>query len=229
MARQYTDPTTNSERHLRMSYEEYAAWTNEDTFSEWVDGEVTVFMPPDLQHNQISMFLATILNLFVNLHNLGQVIAAPFEMKLRDGRSYREPDLLFVSRDRLDCLEDQRLNGPADLAVEIVSDTSVRRDRQEKFAEYAAAGVREYWLVDAREGHRAFNPYRLTVGGTYEEIALDDRGRFHSTIIPGFWLDPDWLSQDPIPNVWHTLIEIYPDVLRTAVRGDSISSEHQGL
>jgi Uma2 family endonuclease len=221
MARQYTEPTVDSERHLRMSYEEYVAWTDEDTFSEWVDGEVTVFMPPDLQHNRISMFLATILNLFVNLHNLGQVIAAPFEMKLRDGRSYREPDLLFVSIDRLGRLDDQRLNGPADLAVEIVSETSVTRDRREKFIEYASAGVREYWLFDAREGHRSFNPYRLTAGGTYEAIALDDRGRFHSTVLPGFWLDPTWLIQDPLPNVLHTLIEIDPDALNAAVPGDS--------
>lgn len=214
MARQYTEPTVDSERHLRMSYEDYTAWTDEDTFSEWVDGEVTVFMPPDVLHNSVALFLASVLNLFIDLRNLGKVLAAPFEMKLRGGRSYREPDLLFVSREHLDRLDGQRLNGPADLAIEIVSDESVTRDRREKFAEYALAGIQEYWLVDSREGQRAFNPYRLTSAGTYEDMKLDDRGRFHSAVLPGLWLDPTWFTQDPIPNALDALIAIAPDAVR---------------
>jgi Uma2 family endonuclease len=228
MARQYTEPTVDSERHLRMSYEEYAAWTDEDTFSEWVDGEVTVFMPPDVLHNGVALFLASVLNLFVDLRNLGKILPAPFEMKLRGGRSYREPDLLFVSHEHLYRLDDQRLNGPADLAIEIISDESVARDRREKFAEYALAGIQEYWLVDAREGHRAFSPYRLTGEGTYEEMKLDDRGRFHSAILPGLWLDPTWLTQDPILNALEALIAIAPDLILNYIAELSAMQEKAG-
>lgn len=211
MARQVVEPTARTERTFKMSYDEYFAWTGEDTFSEWVDGEVTVFVPPDERHHDTSQFLTVLLHLFVDLFDLGKILNAPFEMKLREGRSYREPDLLFVARERLDRLDGQRLNGPADLVVEIVSDDSVTRDRRDKFAEYAAAGIPEYWLLDPRPGRQSFRPYRITAEGYYEDVPLDEVGRFHSTAIPGFWLDPDWLWQNPMLNPDAALMEIAPD------------------
>lgn len=60
----------------------------------------------------------------------------------------REPDLLFLARENLDRLKAPYLEGPADLAVEIVSSESRLRDRGEKLAEYEAGGVREDWILD---------------------------------------------------------------------------------
>ncbi|MGH2531026.1 MAG: Uma2 family endonuclease [Thermomicrobiales bacterium] len=211
MARQVIEPAAKTERTFRMSYEDYFAWAGEDTFSEWVDGEVTVFVPPDERHNNTNYFLTVLLGLFVGLFDLGKVLTAPFEMKLREGRSYREPDLLFVAREHFDRLDGQRLNGPADLVLEIMSDDSVTRDRRDKFAEYAAAGVPEYWLLDPRTGRQSFWPYGITAEGYYEELPLDDVGLFHSAVLAGFWLDPNWLWQDPLPNPDAILMEIAPD------------------
>jgi Uma2 family endonuclease len=95
--------------------------------------------------HQITLgYLYELLSLFVRLFNLGKVIVAPFEMKARRGGSSREPDLLFA-RENLERLTGDRLSGPADLVVEIISEDSVRRDRDDKFREYAEAGVREYY------------------------------------------------------------------------------------
>jgi Uma2 family endonuclease len=213
MAREYVQPTASLERQFRMSYEDYRNWTDEDTFSEWVDGEVTVFMPPEHRHQVLSLFLGALLSLYVNLRGLGEVLTAPFEMKLRSGRSYREPDLLFVSTPHRARLGNHRLDGRADLVIEIVSDESATRDRREKFAEYAEAGVPEYWMVDPREGRQTFRAYLLGEDGIYEEAPLDDRGRYYSPALPDFWLDPTWHDQDPLPTYLEAIIAIAPDLV----------------
>ena len=120
---------------------------------------------------------------------------------MRLAHAARLPDLLFVAREHLDRLERTRLAGPADLVVEVISDDSVARDQVEKFAQYAAAGVPEYWLVDPRPGQEWAKLYALTAAGRYDEVSSDEQGRLHSRVVPGFWLDPAWLWQDPPPSL----------------------------
>jgi Uma2 family endonuclease len=51
-----TAPTRQKQR-LRMSYEEYLAWADEDIHAEWVNGEIIVHMPPNIQHQRVVRFL----------------------------------------------------------------------------------------------------------------------------------------------------------------------------
>lgn len=195
----------------RMSLEEFRAWAIEDVRAEWVDGEVIELRPPDERHQDLAVFLTTLLNLFVVARRLGKVLSAPFEMRLREGASYREPDLMFVAADHLDRLDGKRLTGPADVVIEIVSDESAARDRRDKFVDYAVGGVAEYWIVDPRLKTRGTKAYALTDEGYYEEIPRDDRGRIHSNVLSGFGIDPKWIESDPLPNPLETLAEIDAD------------------
>jgi Uma2 family endonuclease len=179
----------------KASYEDYAQWSGEHARVEWVDGEIIVHMPPTDAHQSVLLFLAQLMSLFVHLFRLGRVAAAPFEMRLAPGKLSREPDILFVASARLDRLTGERLEGPADLAVEIVSDDSVRRDRRDKFAEYRQAGIREYWIVDPRPGKSRIDVHGLNSGGEYELLATEDDERIHSQVLPGFWVRPAWLWQ----------------------------------
>jgi Uma2 family endonuclease len=95
-------------------------------------------------------FLVCLLGLYVEYHHFGKVMLGPFEMSIRDGRSRRTPDMLFVKPEHEYRFDSQRLNGPADLVIEIVSDDSARRDHVEKLADYAIGGVPEYWIIDPR-------------------------------------------------------------------------------
>jgi Uma2 family endonuclease len=203
-------------QRLKMGYEEFLAWSTEDTHAEWVGGEVTVFMPPKLAHQAELQFLNHLISLFVDLFDLGVVLTAPFEMCLPDQKSSREPDLLFVAKEHLDRLDDDRLTGPADFVLEDLSDSTERIDRRDKFAEYAAAGVPEYWMTDARPGRQPVDPYRLA-GRVHEPIQPDGQGRYHSLVLPGFWLDPAWLRQRPLPRPLTVLALIAPRTLRQAV------------
>ncbi|HIC90218.1 MAG TPA: Uma2 family endonuclease [Anaerolineae bacterium] len=185
-----------------MSYEEFLAWADEDTLAEWVDGEAVMYSPASKQHQLLVGFLEKVLGLFVGQHNLGIVLSVPFQMELTHGR---EPDLLFVAQEHLDRLKDTYLDSPADLVVEIVSPESVGRDRGEKFYEYARGGVPEYWLINPQMQWAEFywleeTNYRLVFG--------DRAGEYRSSILPDFWLQVEWLWQEPLPSPGQVVAEI---------------------
>jgi Uma2 family endonuclease len=191
------DIVTQAEKpvRLRMSYEEYLAWCDEDIRAEWVDGEVIVHMPVKAIHQIVLGFLSQLLNLYIELYDLGQLLVAPLEMKSDLEASSREPDILFIAKENLARLTEERLEGPADLIVEIISKESVRRDRDDKFKEYRAAGVREYWLIDPRRRKERADFYWLNESGEYQLLGTEDDERVESRVLPGFWLKPAWLWQ----------------------------------
>ncbi len=215
MARELIEPAV-AERRLRMGYDEWLAWRDQEFKSEWVGGEVIVFMATSRRHWQIIFFLADLLSHFVAFRHLGVVLAESVAMRLE--HAGRVPDILFVANDHLDRLTETQLRGPADLIVEVVSEDSTARDQEEKLAEYAAAGVPEYWLVDSRPDHRRAQFLR-SVDGVYLPVAPEADGRYYSAVVPGFWLRPSWLEQDPLPNALACLAEVDPEILRAALGG----------
>ena len=185
-----------------MTYEEFLDWADEDTLAEWVNGEIVMSSPAGRRHQDVSGLLESVLRSFVEENNLGLVLSAPFQMKLAQGR---EPDVLFVAAPHLDRVKRNRLEGPADLVIEIVSDESAGRDRGEKYYEYAEGGVPEYWLIDPRSDWVEFyvlegSHYRLAFSGS--------EGEYRSASVPGFWLKVEWLWQDPLPQVEDVLLDI---------------------
>ncbi len=204
LRRQMLDVLLSPAQPPRMSYEEFLAWADEDTLAEWVDGEVVMTSPASLRHQDIMGFLAAIVGIYVEEHNLGTLLTAPFQMKLAS--SGRESDLLFVAAEHLHRLRDTYLDGPADLAVEIISPESVGRDRGDKFYEYEQAGIPEYWLLDPQARRAEF--YQLDAAGVYQLIAPDQEGIYHSAVVPGFWLRVSWLWQQPLPRVLDVLREL---------------------
>ncbi len=198
-----------SEAPQQMTYVEFLEWADEDTLAEWVavpgtdKGEVVMTSPASDRHQDLSGFLESVGRSFVEIHQLGVVRSAPFQMKLKHGR---EPDLLFVAAEHLDCLKPTYLDGPADLVVEIMSPESVGRDRGDKFYEYEAGGVPEYWLIDPQR--RRFEAYVLEASGRYTLCFEGEKGRYESRHLPGFWLDVAWLWQAPLPHPLEVLGEI---------------------
>lgn len=182
-----------------VSYEDYLAQAPEDQIVEWVDGEIIVHMPPLYTHQFLAGFLESLLRLFSKAFDLGEVISAPFEVKLWPGGPSREPDVLFIRNENLDQLVGPRFNGGPDLIIEVVSPGSVTIDRVDKFREYEQAGVAEYWLIDPRPRQQQADFYLLDSEGLFRPAALQD-GRFYSHILPGFWLDIEWLFQKQLPD-----------------------------
>ncbi len=220
MATQHSLPALLPGQRVPMSYEEYLTLIDEELHAEWVNGEVTIFMPSSSKHQTLLAWLARVVGLFTDLFDLGDVYVAPLEMRTSPGGPAREPDILFVAREHRNRMAAQRLNGPADLIIEIISPESVRRDQVEKLREYAAAGVREYWLFDSRPVPIVPAWYHLTETGTYVPLEIDAAGRYHSTVLPDFWFDPTWLAHEPLPKTLTVLQQIAPGALRAALLND---------
>ena len=138
------------------------------------------------------------MNLYVESKDLGIVLSSPFAMKLDAQQRGREPDILFVIKDRLHLFKKTYLDGAADLAVEIISPESIGRDRGEKFVEYEAAKIREYWLIDPERKQAEF--YRLNSDGFYQLISTPE-GVFKSEVLPEFFLHVKWLWQESLPTI----------------------------
>lgn len=195
----------------RSSYADYHRQASETRITEWVDGEMITYMPPLLRHQEISVFLLNLLSAFVTAMKSGKIVAAPFEVKLWPDGPSREPDLLFVSNDNLERLGEKRFDGGPDLIVEIISTSSVREDKVRKFDEYEQAGVAEYWIIDPRRRFETAEFFVLDESGIYQPVEVDEEGVYLSRILPGFWLNVDWLWMDPLPNHQLKLAEIIKD------------------
>ncbi|MEW6277764.1 MAG: Uma2 family endonuclease [Candidatus Eremiobacterota bacterium] len=197
------------------TYEEYLAEAEGPALVEWENREIVRLMPPKRWHQDLVLMLGSLMGHYTALLGLGRVLVAPFEMKIRPDGNAREPDVLFVASEHLDRLAAERLNGPADLIVEVLSDDSASRDRGEKFYEYEEGGVGEYWLCDPRPGKQRIEGYRLE-GGRYRPLSADARGRLCSSVLPGFWFEEAWLTADRLPDPLALLAAMAPDALRRA-------------
>src|SRR3954447_2813545 len=101
MAQQIEQAATREQR-VKMTYEEFLAWADEDTHAEWVDGEVIVYMPPRLIHQDLMLFLGSLINRFARRLGLGKAVVAPFEMLIDSAKASRQPDVFFVLSEHLD-------------------------------------------------------------------------------------------------------------------------------
>ena len=187
----------------RLTEEEFVAWCDEDVKAEWVDGEVIVMSPASVRHVDVLGFLAALMREFVRQKRLGAVLGPELMIRLANQRRRRVPDLLFVAEDRLHLLRTNHLEGAPDLALEITSPESVGRDWRDKYLEYQAAGVREYWVIDPI--HERVEAYSLA-DGAYRPIP-EVGGRIDSAVLPGFWLRPEWLWGDETPSILPMLRE----------------------
>ena len=113
---------------------------------ELFDGELIKSRAPNTLHQQaVGNLLLVFLN-FAEPRSLGRVYAR-LDVYF-DEETVVEPDIFFVSKDRLHIIDEQKVNGAPDVVIEIISESTESRDRGFKFKRYAQEGVKEYWIVD---------------------------------------------------------------------------------
>ena len=181
---------------VRMTEAEFEAWCDEDVRAEWVDGEVILMPPVNLEHDDLNTWLITLLRTFIDQHDLG-TLHENLLIRFAQQRRRRVPDLCFVARDRAHLLQPTYLDGAPDLMLEIISPDSQSRDRREKFEEYERAGVREYWIIDPLS--KTAEAYRLE--GKKFRLIQEQDGVLMSSVLRNFWLKTEWLWRKPLPKV----------------------------
>ena len=153
---------------------------------ELTDGYIEELPVPTDEHQSLVACLYEAFSAFLRGRG-GKALFAPLRLRVREAR-FREPDLLLVA-DATDPRRRSRYWVGADVVVEVVSPDQPERDLVEKRADYAEAGIPEYWIIDPR-----FDAVTVLAleGAVYVEHGVFTRGmRAESALLEGFSVDVD--------------------------------------
>ena len=119
----------------------------EDIRAELIDGVIYGMAAPNYRHQKIVIKLASSLDNHVTKNHGGcEVLAAPFGVFLNDGKNFLEPDIVVICDKGK--ISDRGCEGAPDLVVEIISESTKKRDYGLKLLKYRTAGGREYWVIN---------------------------------------------------------------------------------
>ena len=164
-----------------LTYDDLLAMPDDGQRYEIIGGELFANSPPTWGHQRVIGRLYGVLRDYTRLTG-GQVTFAPFGVLLGPHDAV-EPDLIFLSASRPRVPStDNTIDFPPDLAVEVISPSSRRKDRVAKMALYARAGVPEYWTADPMEREFIMNHLQ---GKQYVQVAPDADGWFSSPTLSG--------------------------------------------
>ena len=171
----------------KLTYEDYCN-APEDKRYELLDGELVVVPAPKEAHQKSLLKLSSTLYYEIERAGIGHIYAAPFDVILTDN-DVAQPDVIFVSPERAHIITPDNIRGAPDLAIEILSPSTARRDLIAKRRLYARHGVREYWIVDTA---RRTIELLLLRGGEYQSQGVFGMGQtLVSPTLGGFALKID--------------------------------------
>lgn len=179
----------------KFTYQDYLELPEEPGYRyEVLAGELVKEPSPIVVHQRICRELEFILLLYFRKTDpLGEILFAPLDVTLGDF-TVVQPDILFISGTQKDIVKETRIDGAPRLVVEIISETSRRKDRLRKRQIYQEAGVQHYWLVDSYEK-------------TFECLALRD-GEY---ILAASGMDEDTVTHPDFPGLSLPLAELWQD------------------
>ncbi|MGC9041016.1 MAG: Uma2 family endonuclease [Roseiflexus sp.] len=157
---------------------------------ELIDGDLRMAPAPNPDHQAAALRIAHYLFTLVEIAGHGRVFAAPIDVELSP-TTIVQPDVVVLLHGGAAAITSQRIVGPPDLVVEVVSPGTASYDRREKRDLYAAAGVREYWIADP--GHRAVELLTLEGRGYRAEHVYLGQAIIPSAVVPGWTVATDLL------------------------------------
>ena len=186
----------------RFTYRHYRTWPDEERW-ELIDGQAWAMSPAPLtRHQRLSRgFFALLANFLAG--KPCEAFYAPFDVLLPEGdedddevETVVQPDIVvYCDRTKL---TRAGARGAPDLAVEILSPSTSRKDQKEKFDLYENRGVREYWVLDP--AGLWLCRYVRGPDGRFDEGELREPAREYgsisSTVLEGLAIEPGKLFAD---------------------------------
>jgi Uma2 family endonuclease len=186
------------------TFDDFCLLVKDGEKADLIDGIIYMASPENTDANNLFVWLLGLIADFVEASELGNVYGSRVAFRLGE-RQAPEPDIAVVLKERTHLVKRGYVDGPPDLAIEIVSPESVERDYEKKRKQYEDAKVPEYWLVDEME--QTVMLLHLGAGGKYREVR-PKKGVLRSAVLPGFWLRPEWLWQEPRPKKTEVLARL---------------------
>lgn len=165
-------------------------WTEEYYFSlpetnrivELSSGRLIFTPSATTTHQRVSGNLHFLIGSYVRAKNLGEARYSPLDVRLWPD-TIRQPDIAFMSNEHKDRITEKYWGVP-DLVMEILSESTEKADRTDKFSEYEKAGIPEYWIIDPSE--RVIEVYTLDLKA-YKIMGKWGTGEMaHSKVLTGF-------------------------------------------
>lgn len=171
----------------KLTYQDLLEMPDDGKRYELIDGEVYMTPSPNWRHQKIVGNLFVAIRGFVGLHDLGEVAVAPIDVVF-EPRNYLQPDLLFIRKERLSIVT-THVEGSPDLAIEVLSPSRRKFDRETKLQVYGRFGVRELWYADPET--EVLEILSLAPEGQYRlaQLATGDEA-LTSAVLPGIPLTP---------------------------------------
>lgn len=133
-----------------MTAAEFLALPETNLPQQLLNGAVFPMTVPELNHQDIVGNVFVLFKAAAKAQG-GKAYVAPVDVYF-DAKNVPQPDIIYLAPEsRCQPLGSERLSGPPDLVVEVLSRSTAREDRGYKFRLYQQYGVREYWIADPRD------------------------------------------------------------------------------
>lgn len=178
----YVDELTQTLRREEAARARFRAEAESYRRAEFINGAVVEHMPTKLQHALVILRVMRLVSAFIQTRQLGVVVAE--QALVATTRNDYAPDICFWTAEQAAAFRgDQTVYPVPSFVCEVLSPTTASQDRGVKFEDYAAHGVREYWIIDPDA--KTIEQYLLN-DGRYELACKVNNGTIASPMIQGF-------------------------------------------
>jgi Uma2 family endonuclease len=169
----------------KLTYEEFRQLPDDGKHYELVHGEVHLSPSRSTKHQLILGNTSVSLGTYVRSARLGVLFCAPLDVCLNPDTAL-QPDLIFISAERVGIVQENFVAGAPELVVEVVSPSTTVHDRVTKLPIYAEAGVPEFWLIDSQA--RTVEVLKLQGKKYFVDATLAGDQVLTSNLFPGWQL-----------------------------------------
>ncbi|MEK3889857.1 Uma2 family endonuclease [Bacillus sp. FSL K6-3431] len=143
------DEKRNMIKENNLTYDDYAEIDDQRRY-ELVQGQLELMSPSPSTIHQLLIFEINE-QISLNCKSNYFIFFSPIDV-IFSSTEVRQPDLALVNKSCINILSNRGIEGAPDLVVEILSPSSLKRDKIEKLKTYAEFNIPEYWIVDPNSG-----------------------------------------------------------------------------
>ena len=129
----------------KYTYEDYVKLPEGAPY-QLIGGELIMTPAPTPYHQIVSRKIMSLLIQYVEKNNLGEILYSPIDVYFSEEDVF-QPDIIFISKERLNIIGETKIKGAPDLIIEILSPATAYYDLGRKYEVYEKNGVKEYWIV----------------------------------------------------------------------------------
>ena len=170
---------------IMLTADDYRAMPETGPRYQLIEGELIMSPAPNRYHQDISRNLEFLLLKYLEKRPIGKLYHPPFDVYLTQFNVF-QPDILFVTKERLSILTEAGAEGAPTLVIEILSPRTAILDKEAKRKVYAREGVEELWILDPTT--KTLAVFRLQNDPAEPEAVYGLRQTFGSQCFPGLKL-----------------------------------------